>query len=172
MEEAERKGIVAYLGHDPELFHDSVRDNVLLGDEKDLKTYLKAVCIDREVSDMEEGEDTLIGNGGVRLSGGQAQRVALARTLCHKKPLLVLDDPFSALDKSTEKEVFANVRAMTRDSIVLLLSHRLYLFPQMDQIIWMDDGKRPWERMRNCYRKFRHYAALFTTQEGEDSHEA
>lgn len=141
MEEAERKGIVAYLGHDPELFHDSVRDNVLLGDEKDLKTYLKAVCIDREVSDMEEGEDTLIGNGGVRLSGGQAQRVALARTLCHKKPLLVLDDPFSALDKSTEKEVFANVRAMTRDSIVLLLSHRLYLFPQMDQIIWMDEGK-------------------------------
>ena len=141
MEEAERKGIVAYLGHDPELFHDSVRDNVLLGDEIDLKTYLKAVCIDREVSDMEEGEDTLIGNGGVRLSGGQAQRVALARTLCHKKPLLVLDDPFSALDKSTEKEVFANVRAMTRDSIVLLLSHRLYLFPQMDQIIWMDEGK-------------------------------
>ena len=61
MEEAERKGIVAYLGHDPELFHDSVRDNVLLGDEKDLKTYLKAVCIDREVSEMEEGEDTLIG---------------------------------------------------------------------------------------------------------------
>ena len=75
MEEAERKGIVVYLGHDPELFHDSVRDNVLFGDEKDLKTYLKAVCIDREVSDMEEGEDTLIGNGGVRLSGGQAQRV-------------------------------------------------------------------------------------------------
>lgn len=77
---------------------------MLLGDEIDLKTYLKAVCIDREVSDMEEGEDTLIGNGGVRLSGGQAQRVALARTLCHKKPLLVLDDPFSALDKSTEKK--------------------------------------------------------------------
>ena len=172
MEEAERKGIVAYLGHDPELFHDSVRDNVLLGDEKDLKTYLKAVCIDREVSDMEEGEDTLIGNGGVRLSGGQAQRVALARTLCHKKPLLVLDDPFSALDKSTEKEVFANVRAMTRDSIVLLLSHRLYLFPQMDQIIWMDEGKTTVGTHEELLQKVSAYAALFTTQEGEDSHEA
>ena len=172
MEEAERKGIVAYLGHDPELFHDSVRDNVLLGDEKDLKTYLKAVCIDREVSDMEEGEDTLIGNGGVRLSGGQAQRVALARTLCHKKPLLVLDDPFSALDKSTEREVFSNVRAMTRDSIVLLLSHRLYLFPQMDQIIWMDDGKTTVGTHEELLQKVSAYAALFTTQEGEDSHEA
>ena len=172
MEEAERKGIVAYLGHDPELFHDSVRDNVLLGDEKDLKTYLKAVCIDREVSDMEEGEDTLIGNGGVRLSGGQAQRVALARTLCHKKPLLVLDDPFSALDKSTEKEVFANVRAMTRDSIVLLLSHRLYLFPQMDQIIWMDNGKTTVGTHEELLQKVSAYTTLFTTQEGEDSHEA
>nr|MBP8797524.1 ABC transporter ATP-binding protein [Ruminococcus sp.] len=145
---------------------------VLLGDEKDLKTYLKAVCIDREVSDMEEGEDTLIGNGGVRLSGGQAQRVALARTLCHKKPLLVLDDPFSALDKSTEKEVFANVRAMTRDSIVLLLSHRLYLFPQMDQIIWMDEGKTTVGTHEELLQKVSAYATLFTTQEGEDSHEA
>ena len=145
---------------------------MLLGDEKDLKTYLKAVRIDREVSDMEEGEDTLIGNGGVRLSGGQEQRVALARTLCHKKPLLVLDDPFSALDKSTEREVFSNVRAMTRDSIVLLLSHRLYLFPQMDQIIWMDEGKTVVGTHEELLQKVPVYTALFTTQEGEDSHEA
>ena len=172
LKEADRKGMVAYLGHDPELFHDSVRDNVLLGDAKDLKTYLKAVCIDREVAEMEEGEDTLIGNGGVRLSGGQAQRVALARTLCHKKPLLVLDDPFSALDKSTEKEVFSNVRAMTHDSIVLLLSHRLYLFPQMDQVIWMDEGKTTVGTHEELLQKVPAYAALFTTQEGEDSHEA
>ena len=172
LKEAERKGIVAYLGHDPELFHDSVRDNVLLGDTKDLKTYLKAVCIDREVDEMEDGEETLIGNGGVRLSGGQAQRVALARTLCHKKPLLVLDDPFSALDKSTEREVFSNVRAMTRDSIVLLLSHRLYLFPQMDQIIWMDEGKTTVGTHEELLQKVPAYAALFSTQEGEDSHEA
>lgn len=172
LKEADRKGMVAYLGHDPELFHDSVRDNVLLGDAKDLKTYLKAVCIDREVAEMEEGEDTLIGNGGVRLSGGQAQRVALARTLCHKKPLLVLDDPFSALDKSTEKEVFSNVRAMTHDSIVLLLSHRLYLFSQMDQVIWMDEGKTTVGTHEELLQKVPAYAALFTTQEGEDSHEA
>ena len=114
----------------------------------------------------------MIGNGGVRLSGGQAQRVALARTLCHKKPLLVLDDPFSALDKSTEREVFSNVRAMTRDSIVLLLSHRLYLFPQMDQIIWMDEGKTVVGTHEELLQKVPAYTALFTTQEGEDSHEA
>lgn len=52
---------------------------------------------------MPEGVETKVGSGGVRLSGGQAARLALARTLYHKRPILVLDDPFSALDRSTEK---------------------------------------------------------------------
>ena len=78
--------------------------------------------------------------GGVRLSGGQAQRLALARTLCHKKPVMILDDPFSALDKQTEAQVFAHLKELARDSIVLLISHRLYLFPQMDQVIFLDHG--------------------------------
>ena len=86
--------MVGYLGHDPELFNDSVRNNILLGDDDDPEKYLKAVCFDGEVAEMEEGMDTIVGNGGVRLSGGQAQRLALARTLCHKRPVLILDDPF------------------------------------------------------------------------------
>ena len=90
---------------------------------------------------MDDGIQTLVGNGGVRLSGGQGKRLALARTLCHKKPVLVLDDPFSALDKSTERQIFANLKKQSKNNIVLLISHRLYLFPQMDQIIWMEDGK-------------------------------
>lgn len=52
---------------------------------------------DEEVNEMENGQDTYVGNTGVRLSGGQAQRLALARTLCHKKPLIILDDPFQHL---------------------------------------------------------------------------
>lgn len=76
---------------------------------------------------MEQGPDTVVGSGGVRLSGGQAKRLALARTLCHKRPVLILDDPFSALDRNTEQEVYTNLKAMTSDSIVILLSHRLYL---------------------------------------------
>lgn len=99
------------------------------------------VCMDEEVKEMDDGIQTLVGNGGVRLSGGQGKRLALARTLCHKKPVLVLDDPFSALDKSTERQIFANLKEQSKNNIVLLISHRLYLFPQMDQIIWMEDGK-------------------------------
>ena len=136
----ERTGIISYLGHDPELFNDSIKNNILLGDNKDVNEYLKAVCIDKEVEAMEQGADTIIGSGGVRLSGGQAQRIALARTLCHKKPVFILDDPFSALDRNTEEQIYNNLRKMTEGSIVIILSHRLYMFPKLDKVIWLDEG--------------------------------
>ena len=72
---------------------------------------------------MEDGLQTKIGSSGVRLSGGQAQRLSLARTLCHKRPLLILDDPFSALDRKTEQEIFKNLQKETENGIVLLISH-------------------------------------------------
>lgn len=138
---AKRAELIGYLGHDPELFNDTVEQNILMGDQKDVRTYLKAVCFDEEVEAMEQGTETFVGSGGVRLSGGQAQRLALARTLCHKRKLLILDDPFSALDKKTEKQIFANLKEMAKDCVVLLISHRLYLFPQMDQVIWLNEGQ-------------------------------
>ena len=71
---------------------------------------LEAVALKEEVLSMESGVETVIGSGGVRLSGGQAQRLALARTLAHPRPVLILDDPFSALDRKTEDIVFANLQ--------------------------------------------------------------
>lgn len=170
MTKPERSGMMGYLGHDPELFNDSVRNNVLLGDEADPEKYLKAVCFDGEVAEMEEGMDTIVGNGGVRLSGGQAQRLALARTLCHKRPILILDDPFSALDRKTEEEVFANLRKLAVDSIVILLSHRLYLFPKMDQVLWIEDKKVTAGTHEQILEKFPEYAKLYEAQ--ADSAEA
>ena len=136
-----RSGIISYLGHDPELFNDSVRNNVLLGDDYDVFEYLRVVCMDKEVEAMEQGADTIIGSEGIRLSGGQAQRIAFARTLCHKKMVLVLDDPFSALDRNTEEQIYKKLKDMASDNIVILISHRLYMFPKMDKVIWMDAGK-------------------------------
>ena len=168
MTKAERTGMVGYLGHDPELFNDTVRNNILLGDDDDPEKYLKAVCFDGEVAEMEEGMDTIVGNGGVRLSGGQAQRLALARTLCHKRPVWILDDPFSALDRKTEEEVFANLKKLASDSIVILLSHRLYLFPQMNQVLWMEDGKVAVGTHEQILAKCPEYARLYEAQAGSD----
>ena len=171
MTKAERTGMIGYLGHDPELFNDTIRNNVLLGDQGDVETYLQAVCFDGEVKEMEDGTETMVGNGGVRLSGGQAQRLALARTLCHKRPVLILDDPFSALDRKTEEEVFRNLKKMAADSIVILLSHRLYLFPEMDQVLWMEDGKVTAGTHEQILEKFPEYARLYEAQaDGADAH--
>lgn len=160
-----RTGVIGYLGHDPELFNDSVEHNVLLGEQgKDAKTYLKAVCLDKEAEEMENGLDTLVGNGGVRLSGGQAQRLALARTLCHKKPVLILDDPFSALDKKTEEQAFENLKKLAGDSVILLISHRLYLFPQMDQVIWMENGQTQTGTHEELMKRSPEYAKLYLEQ--------
>ena len=162
--EQERSRIVGYLGHDPELLGDSVENNVLLGDDDDVWTWLKAVCLDGEVREMEEKEKTVVGNSGVRLSGGQAARLALARTLCHKKPILVLDDPFSALDRRTEKQVFEHVKAYSKDRIVFLISHRLYLFPELDQVIWMDRKMGVCKSHERMMAENLQYAELYRAQ--------
>ena len=132
---------VGYLGHDPELSADTVQNNVLCGSEQDAMPWLAAAALKEEVLAMEKGTETVIGSGGTRLSGGQAQRLALARTLAHPRPVLVLDDPFSALDRSTEDAIFAQLQAYARDKVVFLISHRLYHFPQMQQIIFMEGGR-------------------------------
>ena len=132
---------VGYLGHDPELSADTVQNNVLCGSEQEAEPYLAGAALDDEVRRMEQGLETVIGPGGTRLSGGQAQRLALARTLAHRRPVLVLDDPFSALDRNTEDIVFRNLQEYAKDKVVFLISHRLYHFPQMQQVIFMDGGK-------------------------------
>lgn len=164
MEQSVRTGIVGYLGHDPELFNDSVENNVLLGDSKNSDTYLNAACMKQEVAEMTDGKNMLIGSGGAYLSGGQAKRLAFARTLCHDKPILILDDPFSALDKNTEKQAFVNLQALAKDSIVLLISHRLYLFPEMDGVIWMENGKAVTGTHEELLKTVPEYESLYTSQ--------
>ena len=132
---------VGYLGHDPELSADTVQNNVLCGSKQDAMPWLAAAALKEEVLAMEKGTETVIGSGGTRLSGGQAQRLALARTLAHPRPVLVLDDPFSALDRSTEDAIFAELQAYAKDKVVFLISHRLYHFPQMQQIVFMEGGR-------------------------------
>ncbi len=131
---------IGYLGHDPELWNDTVKANVLCGETADPMAALSLTAMDKEVLAMEQGVDTMVGSSGVRLSGGQAQRLALARALAHPRPVLILDDPFSALDRPTEDAVFADLKAYAKDKIVLLISHRLYHFPEMKEILFLEDG--------------------------------
>lgn len=163
---------VGYLGHDPELSADTIQNNVLCGSEQDAMPWLAAVALDGEVRAMENGLNTVIGSGGARLSGGQAQRLALARTLAHPRPVLVLDDPFSALDRSTEDIVFANLQAYAKDKVVFLISHRLYHFPQMQQVVFMEDGRTTVGTHEELMAAAPAYRQLYKSQTGGQQHEA
>lgn len=168
----EAASTVGYLGHDPELWNDTVEENVRCGEAGDAMRFLALTALDGEVRAMERGLQTVVGSGGVRLSGGQAQRLALARTLAHPRPVLVLDDPFSALDRQTEDEVFARLKACAQDRVVILISHRLYHFPQLKQIVFMQGGKAAVGTHEALCASVPAYRALYESQTGGAAHEA
>ena len=168
----EAASTVGYLGHDPELWNDTVEENVLCGEAGDAMRFLALTALDGEVRAMERGLQTVVGSGGVRLSGGQAQRLALARTLAHPRPVLVLDDPFSALDRRTEDEVFARLKACAQDRVVILISHRLYHFPELRQIVFMQGGKTDVGTHEALCASVSAYRALYESQTGGAAHEA
>lgn len=185
MTKEERSQLIAYLGHDPELQGDSVKHNVLMGEDGNVWEWLSMVRLDHEIAEMESQEETFVGNRGVRLSGGQAARLALARTLFHAvgtkkhenedikvKPILLLDDPFSALDKQTERQIFEQIRGLSENMIVILFSHRLHLFPELDQVIWMNQKHAVCGDHETLMQEIPLYAELYRAQEGGDIHEA
>ena len=161
---------VGYLGHDPELSADTVKNNVLCGSGQNAEDFLSAVALNKEVQAMEQGLQTPIGSSGTQLSGGQAQRLALARTLAHPRPILVLDDPFSALDRKTEDFIFEGLREYAKDKIVFLISHRLYHFPEMRQVLFMDDGQVAVGTHKELVDRVPTYRTLYESQTGGEDH--
>ncbi len=166
------RGDVSYMGHEPELILGTIEDNILLGDTGDVWEALQWVEMEEEVRQMPEGIHTRIGNGGVTLSGGQQARIALARTLWHRKEVLILDDPFSALDMQTEERIFETLQKLTKNSTVLLFSHRLTLFPKMNQVIWMKDGIATVSTHEALLQTNKEYAALYQAQQSTEGMDA
>ena len=131
--------VTSYMGHNLELFDDTIENNIKFGKEGNILPVLDIVSMKEEVENFSDGIYTKLKEGGIKLSGGQQSRIALARTLYHARGIIVLDDPFSACDKNTEKEIYENIRREYKDSIIFLISHRLSLFDQMNQVLFIDN---------------------------------
>lgn len=131
--------VTSYMGHNLELFDDTIENNIKFGKEGNILPVLDIASMKEEVESFPDGIYTRLGEGGIKLSGGQQSRIALTRTLYHARGIIVLDDPFSACDKNTEKEIYENIRREYKESIIFLISHRLSLFEQMDQILFIDN---------------------------------
>jgi ATP-binding cassette subfamily B protein len=133
----------AYTPQAPRLVSESLRDNILLGIPEhavDLDRVVHAAVLERDLPDLEDGLDTLIGPRGVKLSGGQVQRVAAARMFARSAELLVVDDLSSALDVETERLLWH--RLLEREDLtVLAVSHRHTALRQADQVVLLKDGR-------------------------------
>ena len=132
----------AFVGQVPNLFSESIAANVALGrDLADLDGVLALAALTHDVGEMPDGSATTIGARGLRLSGGQAQRVATARSLATAPELLVVDDLSSALDVRTERELWDRLASMT-DTTVIAVSHRRLAFDRADQVVRLAEGRR------------------------------
>lgn len=113
-----RSQMISYLGHKPQLLSDSIYNNITLGNGQDISSVLKDVCFETDLSSMPLSGNTLVGNSGIRLSGGQQARISLARTLLTKSKIIILDDPFSAIDMKTEEKIIKNLKNNYKDYLV------------------------------------------------------
>ncbi|WP_419707273.1 ABC transporter ATP-binding protein [Promicromonospora sp. NFX87] len=140
---------VAVAFEDPTLFSASVRENVLLGvpdtlpaaEREALLTQALEVAQAQFVAELPEGVDTRIGEEGLSLSGGQRQRLALARAIAARPRVLVLDDPLSALDVTTEEAVTARLRDVLVATTTLVIAHRPSTVALADRVAVLQDGR-------------------------------
>jgi ATP-binding cassette subfamily B protein len=133
----------AYTAQVPRLFSDSLRDNILMGLTRDQVAVLQAIrlaAMERDVDELENDLDTMIGPRGVKLSGGQVQRTAAARMFVREPELLVFDDLSSALDVETEQLLWE--RVLERNDVTCLaVSHRRPALRRADHIVVLKDGR-------------------------------
>ncbi len=141
----------AYTPQVPRLFSESIRDNVAMGEamgEAVLRRVLRQAAVDDDIDQLESGVDTLVGAGGVKLSGGQVRRVAAARMFARRPQLLVIDDLSSALDVETERRLWDGLLAEPDSAIqdrerptLLVVSHRRPVLRRADHVVLLKSGR-------------------------------
>lgn len=134
----------AYTAQVPRLFSNTLRNNILLGLNKtddDIYKAAKLAVMDRDLEQLDDNLETMVGARGVKLSGGQAQRTAAARMFIRDTELVVFDDLSSALDVETERQLWERIFESGNELTCLVVSHRRPLLRRADHIIVLKDGK-------------------------------
>lgn len=145
MSEEEASRLVSFVFQESHVFSLSVADNIRLArpdaTEEEIARAARAARCDGFVSALPNGMATIVGDGGVGLSGGERQRIAIARAFLKDAPVLVLDEPTSAMDADTEREVQSALADLAEGRTVIMVAHRLSTVTGADEIVVLDGGK-------------------------------
>ncbi|HEY2068813.1 MAG TPA: ABC transporter ATP-binding protein/permease [Rhizomicrobium sp.] len=143
--QASLRARIGIVPQDTVLFNDTIRYNIAYGrigaNEHEIKDAARMAQIDKFIGDLPLGYDAMVGERGLKLSGGEKQRVAIARTILKNPPILLLDEATSALDTHTEREIQSALAEVSRNRTTLVIAHRLSTVVDADEILVLDHGQ-------------------------------
>lgn len=168
----ELRSQIAYVPQEPILFHRTLAENINYGridaTDKDIKEAAKLAQASQFIEDFPAGYDTLVGERGIKLSGGEKQRVAIARAMLSTAPILLLDEATSALDSKSEKLISKALDELMKNRTTIVIAHRLSTIKKLDRIIVMKDGQIVEDGNHEALVKNgSHYAELWNHQSGD-----
>ncbi len=136
---------IAYVPQDNFLFSDTIAGNIAFGSEhktmEDIYDAARKACIHDNIMDFPEQYQTMVGERGVTISGGQKQRSSIARALLKDAPILILDDALSAVDTDTEEQILRNLKEDRADKTTIMIAHRISTIQNADAILVLDEGR-------------------------------
>src|SRR5712691_2850861 len=163
------RGQVAYVGQDVFLFHGTVRDNIALGrpgaTEEEIVAAAKAAFAHAFITTFPRGYDTPVGEHGLQVSGGERQRIAVARALLKDAPVILLDEATASLDSESERQVQGAIEHLCRGRTTIVIAHRLHTVVDADRIFVIEDGTVAESgRHDELLRKGGRYASFYRLQ--------
>lgn len=166
--------VLGILNQKPYLFATTVKNNLLLGNpdatEEELDQVISAVKLKDYIYSLPFGLETQMEETGQRFSGGERQRIALARILLKNTPIVILDEPTIGLDPITERDLLATVFSVLKDKTVIIITHHLIGLEKVDKIIFLDEGKISMQGQHHeLLEKNNRYRQLYRLDSGEQA---